>query len=109
MSGGGRQFAHEWQRLAALRDRPRVAAIAGRLCSEPAVHAYFPYASHNDVRISRNDEYPWDDEGLPHISSRADNDVVYEARDGTFRPRVEGDLDTVARAFLALLDELPQT
>lgn len=96
-------FTSEWHRLAASDESRRIRKIATRLCEEPLASRFFPYASHDDLHVSRSETYPWDDTGLPFISSRADDAALYQARDGEFRSIVEGDLETVARAFVALL------
>ena len=96
-------FANEWARLATSRN-PRIRAIAERLTREPAAQRYFPYASHSDIRVSRNTSFPWDDEGLPIIASAANDDELYEASlfdDGL--PPVAGGLEAVAQAFLEML------
>jgi hypothetical protein len=93
----------EWRRLSKSHPEPRVRHIAGALVDEPLVYGFFPYASLKNLRVSRNQSYPWDDSGLPYIHSRADDDDIYEARDGEFRPHTVGDLPTVVRVFLELL------
>ncbi len=96
-------FIAEWKRLATSHEDKRIREIAGRLYLEPSVHSYFPYASHSDLRLSRNASYPWDDQGLPLIASCSDDDARYEARDGTLQPRAAGSLDVVVPVLLELL------
>ena len=95
-------FDAAWQRLITAGDE-RVRAIATQLYVHPVARKYFPYASHSNLRLSRNAEFPWDDIGLPFIVSRPDDDMRYEARDGTFKPTAVGDLATVVAAVIALL------
>jgi hypothetical protein len=107
MTNDPKTFAAEWQRLATSHGDKRIREIASRLYLEPVVHSYFPYASHSDLRLSRNSSYPWDDQGLPFITSCSDDDTRYEARDGTFRPRAGGNLEAAVRTLLELLREVP--
>lgn len=92
-----------WHRLATSSD-PEIRVVAERLFEEPEARRYYPYTSHQDVRLSRNEEYPWDDEGLPWLL-RGQGDP-YSVLDGEHAPRGSGDLATAVAVFVRLLVDI---
>ena len=105
--------------MATRNDNPTVRALASRLRNEPLMQRYYPYASLGSLKISRNTEYPWDDEGLPWIYANygapedgyclidpaqenvAIDDVALDGRQDS-EPS-EGNIETVVGQFLALV------
>ncbi|NVB85554.1 MAG: hypothetical protein HOV81_44730 [Kofleriaceae bacterium] len=93
-----------WRSLATTSSDPEVRFVAERLAEEPEVRRYYPYTSMSNVKLSRNDEYPWDDEGLPRLIRREEGEYVVV--DGEGELRGTGGLESAVAAFVRLLADI---